>query len=488
MTGDSAGMPEASAVVAETRGAVVMCVGDRAYKMKKPVNLGFQDLRSVDAREAACRREWELNRRLAPDVYLDVCRLLDSEHRTRDWVLLMRRMPAEQRLSTMVAQGAAVGPELKRLARVIAGFHGTARSGPEVTEAGSPDALRKRWTANLAGTQPFVGTVLDHVTFQQITTLALRYIDGRSRLLHDRVLRGYIVDGHGDLRAEDVFCLRDGPRVLDCLEFDDALRYLDGVDDAAQLAVDLEQLGSPDSARDFMNWYREFSGDHVPESLAHHYIAYRAFARTTAACLRHGSGEAHAAVEARQFAELALRHLRAGRARLVLVGGLPGTGKSTVARGLADRMGAILLRTDQIRQRRSGAGDMFPNPGYGRDLYSAGRVHDTYQEMLGRAHALIEHGESVVLDASWCSADERVAARSVGLATSASVTELRCVVAAETASARIGSRAGDEPETGSGTTLESTDFRPWPEADLVDTSGSIAASDAAAWVAVESRR
>ena len=102
---------------------------------------------------------------------------------------------------------------------------------------------------------------------------------------------GRVVDGHGDLLADDIFCLDDGPRVLDCLEFDDRLRWLDGLDDAAFLAMDLERLGAPDLAARFLDWYAEFAGDPAPASLRHHYVAYRAFVRAKVACLRYDQGD-----------------------------------------------------------------------------------------------------------------------------------------------------------------------------------------------------
>lgn len=147
----------------------------------------------------------------------------------------------------------------------------------------------------------------------------------------ERIRAGRVVDGHGDLLADDIFCLDDGVRILDCLEFDDRLRWLDGLDDACFLAMDLERLGLPDLARRFTSWYAEYSGDPAPESLRHHYVAYRAFVRAKVACLRARAGDGQAAAEAWQLAGMTLGHLRAGAVSLVLVGGLPGTGKTTLA-------------------------------------------------------------------------------------------------------------------------------------------------------------
>jgi hypothetical protein len=122
--------------------------------------------------------------------------------------------------------------------------------------------------------------------WNKIGSLALRFVDGRGPLFADRAAGGHIVDGHGDLIAEDVFCLPDGPRVLDCLEFDDRLRFVDVLDDVAFLAMDLEHLCAGAAAEAFLAWYREFSAAPVVRSLQHHYVAYRAFVRAKVAGIR----------------------------------------------------------------------------------------------------------------------------------------------------------------------------------------------------------
>ncbi|MDI2030262.1 AAA family ATPase [Saccharopolyspora sp. TS4A08] len=464
-------------------------IGDRAYKVKKPVDFGFLNFTSAEARRVACVREVELNRRLTPDVYLDLSEVLDGEGRSCDWIVVMRRMPPESRLATLVERGVDVRADLEQLARKLASFHSTAKRGPDVESAGRSAALRRRWVDNFAGAEPFAGIVLDRDTFDDIARLALDYVDGRGRLLEDRVRRGYVVDGHGDLQAEDIFCLSDGPRVLDCLEFDDELRYVDGLDDAAFLAMDLERLGAPVLGREFLDWYAVLSGAQVARSLADHYIAYRAFVRSKVACLRHEQGVAAAADDARILAAMALEHLRSAQVRLVLVGGLPGVGKSTVAGALADRMGGVLLRTDQIRRELPHAAGLDPGAGYGRGLYEGAQVHDTYGEMFARCRRLLEHGESVVLDASWSNADERDAARVLARETRAAITELRCEAPKEVAVARLAARADDPSDATAEIAEEMAGrFAAWPEGDTVDTAGTPESAGAAAWKVLQARR
>ena len=277
----------------ETHSAVVFLVGDRAYKLRKPVDLGLLDLSSREKRLEVLRRELTLNRRLAPDVYLGISDVLDVDGRPLDHLLVMRRMPEQRRLAHLVRSGAEVQGQVTALAHLMATFHGHARRGPEVDVDGTRDALRARWQSNLDGVGLGVGTRLDATVVESVRHLAGRYLDGRAPLFDDRIRRSAIVDGHGDLLAEDIFCLADGPRILDCLEGDDHLRRLDRIDDVACLAMDLEHLGSPGSAQVLLEAYLALTSDPAPSSLVHHYIAYRAVMRAEVACLPHGQGTIH---------------------------------------------------------------------------------------------------------------------------------------------------------------------------------------------------
>jgi len=319
------------AQVAETHSAVVFFTGDRACKLKKPVSLGFLDFSTPQARAAACVRETELNLRFAPDVYLGVAEIRGPDGRVCDHLVVMRRMPAARQLSALVRSRAQVAVPLRRVARILAAQHAMAARGPEVAEQGSRDALHGRWAGNIGQTRQIQELLaprqpLEPAVIDETERLALRFLAGRAPLFDARIRDGRIVDGHGDLLADDIFCLDDGPRILDCLDFDDRLRWLDGLDHAAFLAMDLERLGVPALAEQFMAGYAEYSGDPAPVSLCHHYMAYRAFVRVKVACLRVVQDLPTAGRTACQLAELALRHLRAVRSRWCWWAGCRGPG------------------------------------------------------------------------------------------------------------------------------------------------------------------
>ncbi|KOV81801.1 hypothetical protein ADL01_10960 [Streptomyces sp. NRRL WC-3618] len=217
-----------------------MFVGDRAYKVKKPVDLEFLDYTTVAARRAACEREVALNRRFAPDVYLGVGELRSPDTGVPKPLVVMRRMPSARRLSRLVRGGAPVDDVLRAVARQLATRHADAPRSREVDEQGTSDALLSRWAASFAQVRAMAddGLPLDGVgEVGEVERLVRRYLSGRKRLFDARIGQGRVVDGHGDLLADDIFCLDDGPRVLDCLEFDDRLRHVDGLDDAAFAAL-----------------------------------------------------------------------------------------------------------------------------------------------------------------------------------------------------------------------------------------------------------
>ncbi|SQE00117.1 MULTISPECIES: hypothetical protein [unclassified Parafrankia] len=441
----------APARLVETHTSVLVFLGDRVYKTKKPADLGFLDFRTREARQAACHAEVDLNRRLAPDVYLGVADVIGPDGNACDHMVVMRRLPAARRLSALVTAGGDVCGELRAVARLLADFHTRCDTSAQITDAGSPATLRGLWDEGIRGVQPYLDSVLDASTIDAIGRLAGRYLDGRQPLLRERQHRELIRDGHGDLLADDIYCLDDGPRVLDCLEFDQRLRVGDVLADVAFLAMDLERLGRPDLAAFFLDRYREYSAESHPRSLENLYVAYRAFVRCKVACTRHAQGDRAAGAEARALASLALTNLRHGRVRLVLVGGTRESGRSELAADLADAEGWTLLRAETTG---SGPDD------------ATGRTTDLgYDELLRRAGIAAERGETVVLDAPWTLRRDRDRAAALADATAADLVQLRC---AHPGYRRPGTRPALAPRPGTrpgaGRTDEPAGTDPWPEA------------------------
>lgn len=463
------------AEVRETHTGVVVLCGDRAYKAKKPIATDFLDFSTPELRERACVRELELNRRMAPDVYLGVAHLSDPTGGPSEPVLVMRRMPEDRRLTRILADPAA-GSEISALVGLLAQFHHTARRGPDIDQAGTPEALRDRWQALLRTLRAQPADLVAPELLARIEARAMRYLEGRKSLLTSRIAEGCLLDGHGDLQAEDIFDLPDGFRVLDCLDFDDRLRHVDCLDDIAFLAMDLEFLGHDDLGIRLLDDYQRVTGDSAPPSLRDHYIAYRALVRAKVNVIRFGQGDVTARDHTRRHLPTAAHHLDRAAVRLALVGGLPGTGKSTVAEHLSLATGAMVLGTDAVRRSLSAVGELTgPVGGYGVGMYSAADKARVYTEVLLQARELLESGRSVILDASWIDPDERRRAAVLADEVHAELVQLRCHCPEALANERIRQRpAGDSDATPAIAAAMSTVDAPWPDAIALDTGRPLA--------------
>ncbi|MCB0989506.1 MAG: AAA family ATPase [Acidimicrobiales bacterium] len=466
------------AAIAETHISVVSMVGDRAYKFLKPIQTAFLDHSTVESRRDAQQLELELNRRMAPDVYLGVAEVVENGT-PADYVLVMRRMPADRRLAGLLGTTES-SDALRSVAKEIARFHASLEPSEAAASCSGPDAEWTRWANNLAEMR---GEMVDRGLFGddelgRIETMAKSYIDGRHQLFARRIERGMARDGHGDLMAEDIFVLEDGPRILDCLAFDETLRLGDVLADIAFLVMDVERLAGPESAARLLRFYQEFSAERHPASLAHHYVAYRALVRAKIWALRYlQTGDVEHRRSAREHLGQCLSHLGRARPRMILVGGGPGSGKSTLAEAIGAAMGWTVLNTDEVRKDIAGIGHSNrATADAERGIYTPESTEMTYRELVGEASTLLANGESVVLDASWSVDAHREIARRAAADAGARVIEIECRLPASIAKERIARRLAS-PWTVSDATPEIVDHmaskrEPWDEAHPVDTTSS----------------
>ena len=455
--------------------STLVFLGEVVLKFRRHVKFGFLDLSTIELRRKDCAREIELNQRLAPDVYLGVAEV-SLAGQVIEPVVVMRQLPRDRSIEALLGVGGLRSEGLRSVARVLVEFHSFAIRSSNIDTDATAMSILGRWNDNFLETSTFSGSILDGDVDRRIQELVRKFIAGREELFAQRISSGEICDGHGDLQAADIFLLPDGPRILDCLEFDDHLRHLDVVDDLSFLLMDLDRLGAPDSSRQLRGYYEEFSGSHAPESLLDHYCAYHAYVRSMVACLR-SDQDRDAIGEARRLQLHALRYLERSRVQLVIIGGLPGTGKSTISRLLTDRVDAVVLRSDEVRREIWQTESRSEDPtAYREDGYSPGMTSATYRTMLDRAEVMLRHGTSVILDASWISKEYRSQALALAEATASEFIELQCVLDESVAARRINARRRRGDDVSEATVdiarMMSSEMDVWPSAFNIDTSKS----------------
>ncbi|MGA7181138.1 MAG: hypothetical protein WBX11_16350 [Thiobacillaceae bacterium] len=279
--------PEATAHVeaVETHMSWVFLTDAHAYKLKKPVRYPYLDFSSVEARRLDSEEELRLNRRLAADVYLDVIPLvLATDGRLSlggggepvDWLVKMRRLPAERMLDHLIRSGAVQQAQIRQLSQRLARFYAAA-----AVQSITPEAYRQYLAERIEENRrelvsPEFGLATDLPKL--LTRSQLGFLQTHAALFDSRVQQGRIVEGHGDLRPEHV-CLLPEPVVIDCLEFNRRFRILDPADELGYLALECERLHAPEAGRWLLEGYMEASGDAPPVALLHFYQSCRAVLR-----------------------------------------------------------------------------------------------------------------------------------------------------------------------------------------------------------------
>lgn len=473
----------------ETHISWVFFSPDRAYKLLRPVKMPFIDHTDRAARLESIQREFELNNEISPDVYLGIADVVEDGEVT-DRMLVMRRLPDERRLSAIVGQP-DFDAHLRGVAKAVASLHARREPVRDAPMAGHA-ALLGNWRDNFDAMRPHVGTVIPADDFERVERLTERYLAGRESLLDSRMAAGFVRDVHGDLTADDVFCLDDGPRLIDCLAFNDRWRIVDVLSDIGFLIMDVHRLAGWQAAEQLMRWYQEFSNERHPASLAHHYVAYRAHVRAKVACFRFAQGDERSAALARRYHDLACNHLERARLRMILVGGGPGVGKSTLAQNLGAHYGYPVLATDEVRKdvaRASRDEHAFADPGEG--IYDDATKAATYAELEREAELLLSGGTGVVLDATWAGAADREAVRRLAERTRVEIVEIECVLDPAIAKERIARRLAN-PDNPSDATPDLVDYmaarrEPWPEAIAIDTGAPVERIRSSALAAIDGR-
>ncbi|WP_324097075.1 AAA family ATPase [Candidatus Binatus sp.] len=457
----------------QTHISYVFIAGDFVYKVKKPVHFPFLNCSMLTQRFLFCCEEVRLNARLSPRVYLGVFAVLKrgdsfvlgpgvtAEHpEAVEYAVKMRRLPEDRMLDVLLAAGQVDSDTIRAIAARIAEFHASAPSNRGWTY-GSAAAVWRSVIEDIAQDEVFVGHTLRQFQFATIDAFCRAFITAHWRVLNDRALAGRVREGHGDLRAEHICLLGTEKKeidVIDCVEFSERLRYGDVASEIAFLAMDLDRLGAPLLADQLVEDYAEITGDEELAVFVPFYKCYRASVRGKVESLRSLEREVGDAERerARQLASsyfaLAWRYARGAAPALIVLCGLSGSGKSTVARMLQHRKGFRAINSDRVRKRLASVSPHeHVRTDYGANIYSDKFTKITYDAMLAEAEKLLNEGCGAILDATFKTSADRQLALALAARRRVPVLFIECVVSPDEAIRRLTERASAEREVSDAT-------------------------------------
>ena len=373
-------------------------------KVKKPVNLGFLDFSTLEKRRYFCQREIALNRRLAPEIYLDAVPVYKTDSgfsfkppgKIVEYVVKMKELPHGCFLNELLEKNRVGKREINRVISTLRRFYQTETPTTEIEQWGTPEKLKVSTDENFTQVEPFIGKTISSAAFEAIRHYTNQFYELNENLFHERIQQHRILDCHGDLHLDHVHLTAEATTIFDCIEFNDRFRFIDIANDLAFLAMDFDFKGRSDLAKLLLQTAaREFC-DAGMLKVANFYKCYRAFVRGKVESIQATEKETtnpqeHERQAARYF-RLALRYAIAGSEPLILVVmGRVGTGKSTIAKGLAGELTWPVFSSDEIRKTLARVSLTQRTPSeLRRKVYSAKMTKRTYTKLIEDGLAAID--------------------------------------------------------------------------------------------------
>ena len=420
--------PAPSLLVIETHISWVALTGPYAYKVKKPVNLGFADFSTLEKRRRYCEEELRLNRRLAPALYLEVVPITGNAHSARiggdgpvlDYAVKMREFPQEALAGQALDNGSFGAREIDLLAETIARFHAEASAATGGSALGSPESVLYAALQNFEQIHEIGPGARAELTLRALRLWTLREHARCRDTIQSRQSAGFVRECHGDLHLGNIVMLDGKPVPFDCLEFNEELRWIDVISEIAFLMMDLEDRSRGDLAWRLLNRYLEATGDYGGVEVLRFFLVYRALVRAKVHLMRSLQPHLERGEKLRLartfhgYLRLARNYSATPTQALVITHGLPGSGKTTVTQRIAEQLAAVRLRSDVERKRMHGMAPLAAShfePGAG--IYRPDSTAATYGRLRSIARSVLGFGYSVVVDAAFPARAEREAFRAV---------------------------------------------------------------------------
>ena len=404
----------------ETHISWVLLTGDYAYKIKKPVNLGFLDFTTLDSRRHYCAEELRLNRRLAPALYLDVVPITGTPRSPAfagsgppiEYAVKMRQFAQSALLDSALARGEVGAEVIAQLARTIAEFH--ARLAPAAVDDGANTLALAPARDNFAQMLPLVYAPADIAALKTLREWMLREYETNTGRFRQRCADGYVRECHGDLHLGNIALIDGTATAFDCIEFNAALRCMDVMSEVAFTMMDLEAHAHRDLAYTFLDTYLESSGDYAGVAQLPFYCVYRALVRAKVNLIRTAQPDTPPAErqqahdEYRHYVGIAAARANSKRGAIIITHGLSGSGKTTLTRPLAATLGAVRVRSDIERKRLHGLGAFaLSAAATGAGIYAGDATVQTYRQLLRHARSIAGAGMPVIVDATFLRLEQR---------------------------------------------------------------------------------
>ena len=440
----------------ETHISWVLLTGDWAYKVKKPVDLGFVDFSTLKLRRRYCEEELRLNRRLAPAIYDSVVEIRGAPAAARiggsgpvlEYAVRMREFPQSALADRMAARRALRPQMIDALARTIAEFHRGAPAAAKSQRFGTPATALAAALQNFDHILPSLARVDSRNLLRRLRKWTRAEHAARRRALLSRRRGGFVRECHGDLHLGNIAVLEGCPTPFDCIEFNAALRWIDVMSEVAFLLMDLADHGRADLASRFLNAYLEVTGDYGGLEVLRYYLVYRALVRAKVNVLRARQPQV-SPMEKKRLGRLVHSYLNLARdytmrrpPALMITHGVSGSGKTSATQSLIELAGAVRIRSDVERKRLHGLAPLARSgSGMGRGIYTPAANAATYAHLERLARRILASGMPVVVDAAFLKRAEREAFRVLAADMGVPFVILDFTAPAELLAARVATRA-----------------------------------------------